>query len=112
MFVDYGQMWFHTLDQFETNRSFALTRNPEFESIAAGPGIFNVGIVRSIPTVRLPLTKALIASSSLSPSPNPKQTGDQVRGLQGQTQKANKWRPLLPRAPKRVAEMVVSLAHP
>jgi hypothetical protein len=41
MLDDYGQKWFHTLDQFETNRSFALTRNPEFESIAAGPGIFN-----------------------------------------------------------------------
>ena len=38
MLDDYGQKWF----QFETNRLFARDRNPELESIAAGPGIFNV----------------------------------------------------------------------
>ncbi len=42
MFDDYGQKWFHTLEQFETNRLFARARNPELESIAAGPDIFNV----------------------------------------------------------------------
>ena len=42
MLDDYGQKWFHTLEQFETNRLFARSRNPELESIAAGPGIFNV----------------------------------------------------------------------
>jgi hypothetical protein len=42
MLDDYGQKCFHTLDQFETNRLFARTRNPELESIATGPGIFNV----------------------------------------------------------------------
>jgi hypothetical protein len=42
MLDDYGQKWFHTLEQFETNRLFARARNPELESIAAGPGIFNV----------------------------------------------------------------------
>jgi hypothetical protein len=39
---DYGQKLFHTLEQFETNRLFARVRNPELESIPAGPGIFNV----------------------------------------------------------------------
>jgi hypothetical protein len=34
--------------------------------------------VRSMPTVSLPRTKALAASSSPRPSPSPKQTGDQV----------------------------------
>jgi hypothetical protein len=38
----HGQQWFHSLEQFETNRLFARARNPELESIAAGPGIFNV----------------------------------------------------------------------
>jgi hypothetical protein len=42
MLDDYGQKWFHSLEQFETNRLFARDRNPELESIAAGPGIFNV----------------------------------------------------------------------
>ena len=42
MLDDYGQKWFHTIEQFETNRLFARARNPELESIAAGPGIFNV----------------------------------------------------------------------
>jgi hypothetical protein len=42
MFDDYGQKWFHTIDQFETNRLFARDRNPEFESIATDPVIFNV----------------------------------------------------------------------
>ena len=41
MLDDYGQKWFHTLEQFETNRLFARARNPELDSIAAGPGIFN-----------------------------------------------------------------------
>jgi hypothetical protein len=42
MLDDYGQKLFHSLEQFETNRLFARDRNPELESIAAGPGIFNV----------------------------------------------------------------------
>ncbi len=42
MLDDYGQKWFHTIDQFETNRLFARARNPELDSIAEGPGIFNV----------------------------------------------------------------------
>jgi hypothetical protein len=42
MLDDYGQKWFHMVDQFETNRLFVRARNPELESIAAGPGIFNV----------------------------------------------------------------------
>jgi len=42
MVDDYGQKWFHSLDQFETNRLFARDHNPELQSIAAGPGIFNV----------------------------------------------------------------------
>jgi hypothetical protein len=42
MLDDYGQKWFHTLEQFETNLLFTRVRNPEVESIAEGPGIFNV----------------------------------------------------------------------
>jgi hypothetical protein len=42
MLDDYGQKWFHTLEQFETNLLFTHARNPDFESIATGPGIFNV----------------------------------------------------------------------
>jgi hypothetical protein len=42
MLDDYGQKWFHTLEQLETNRLFARDHNPELESIATGPGIFNV----------------------------------------------------------------------
>ncbi len=41
MLDDYGQKWFHTLNQFETNLLFTRVRNPELESITAGPGIFN-----------------------------------------------------------------------
>jgi hypothetical protein len=41
MLDDYGQKWFHTLEQFETNRLFPRARNPELESIAAGQDIFN-----------------------------------------------------------------------
>ena len=41
MLDDYGQKWFHTLEHLETNRLFAHDRNPELESIATGPGIFN-----------------------------------------------------------------------
>jgi hypothetical protein len=41
MLDDYGQKWFHTFEQFETNHLFALDRNPELESIAARPVIFN-----------------------------------------------------------------------
>jgi hypothetical protein len=41
MLDDYGQKWFHTLEQFETNHLLARVRNPELESIVAGPGIFN-----------------------------------------------------------------------
>jgi len=39
MIDDYGQKWFHTLEQFETNRLFARARNPELKSIAVGPGL-------------------------------------------------------------------------
>jgi hypothetical protein len=42
MLNDFGQKWFHTIEQFETNRLFARARNPELESITTGPGIFNV----------------------------------------------------------------------
>jgi hypothetical protein len=67
-----------------------------------------------MPTVSLPLTKAFEASSSLSPSPSPKQTGDQVVWSPRTNPKditfRSKWRPLLLRAPKRVAEMVVGLS--
>jgi hypothetical protein len=42
MLDDYGQKWFHTLEQFETNLLFTRARNPEVESIVEGPGIFNV----------------------------------------------------------------------
>jgi len=42
MLDDYGQKWFHTPEQFETNRLFARVRNPDLEAIAGGPGIFNV----------------------------------------------------------------------
>jgi hypothetical protein len=42
MLDDYGQKWFHSLEQFETNRLFARARNPELESIAADPVIFNL----------------------------------------------------------------------
>jgi hypothetical protein len=41
MLDDYGQKWFHTIEQFETNRLFAHSSNPELESISSGPGIFN-----------------------------------------------------------------------
>jgi hypothetical protein len=112
MLDDSGQKWFHTLEQFEIHRLFARARNPELESIAAS----TPSSVRSMPTVSLPLTKALAASSSPSPSPSPKQTGDQVPwpprpNPKGSTLRS-KWRRLLLRAPKRVAEMVVGLAHP
>jgi hypothetical protein len=68
-------------------------------------------IVRSMPTVSLPLTKALAASSSLIPSPSPRQTGDQVEwsprpNPKGSTLRSN-WRPMLLRSPKWVEEMVV-----
>jgi hypothetical protein len=39
MLDDYGQKWFHTLEQFETNRLFARARNPELKSIDVGPGL-------------------------------------------------------------------------
>jgi hypothetical protein len=68
-------------------------------------------IVRSMPTVSLPLTKTLASSSSLIPSPSPKQTGDQVEWSPRPNPKRNtlrsNWRPRLLRSPKRVAEMVV-----
>ena len=67
-------------------------------------------------TVSLPLTKALAASSSPSPTPSPKQTDDQVVWTPRTNPKVStlrsKWRPLILRAPKRVAEMMVGLAHP
>jgi hypothetical protein len=80
MLNDYGQKWFHTIEQLETNRLFARTRNPDLESNDAGAGIFNdfkcqVNIVlRSA----CQLQKALEARWSPSPSTSPKQTGDQV----------------------------------
>ena len=42
MLDDMGQKWKHTPDQFETNRLFARARNPDDDSLAAGPGIFNL----------------------------------------------------------------------
>ena len=42
MLDDMGQKWKHTTDQFETNRLFARARNPDDDSLAAGPGIFNL----------------------------------------------------------------------
>ncbi len=39
MLDDYGQKWFHTLEQFETNRLLARDRNPELESIVVGPRV-------------------------------------------------------------------------
>ena len=42
MLDDMGQKWKHTPDQFETNRLFASDRNPDDESLAVGPGIFNL----------------------------------------------------------------------
>ena len=41
MLDDYGQKCFHTFEQFETNHLFVRDRNPELESITAGPDIFN-----------------------------------------------------------------------
>jgi hypothetical protein len=63
----------------------------------------------------LPLTKALAASSSPSPSLLPKLTGDQAARPRPNPQGSrhrSKCRPLLPRALKRDADMVVRLAHP
>jgi hypothetical protein len=67
-------------------------------------------------TVRLPLTKALAASSSPSPSLRPKLTVDQAArsprpNPKGSRDRSN-WRPLLPLSLKRAADMVVRLAHP
>ena len=42
MLDDMGQKWKHTPDQFETNRLFARVRNPDDDSLGAGPGIFNL----------------------------------------------------------------------
>jgi hypothetical protein len=115
MLDDYGQKWFHTLEQLETNRLFALARNPELESIAPDPGISTSLSVRSMPTVSLPLTKALADSSSPSPSLRPKLTGDQAARPPRPNPKSrhhSKWRPLLPHALKRAAVMVVRLTHP
>jgi hypothetical protein len=39
MLDDYGQKWFHTLEQFETNRLFDRDRNPELESMSVGPRV-------------------------------------------------------------------------
>jgi hypothetical protein len=79
MLDDYGQKWFHTLEQFETNRLFARARNPELENLLLrAPAFSTSSSARSMPTVSLPLTKALAASSSPSPTLSPKLTGDQA----------------------------------
>jgi hypothetical protein len=38
---DFGQKWKHTPSQFELNRKFARTHNPDDESMDAGPGIYD-----------------------------------------------------------------------
>jgi hypothetical protein len=38
---DFGQKWKHTAAQFELNRKFARAHNPDDESMAAGPGIYD-----------------------------------------------------------------------
>jgi hypothetical protein len=38
---DFGQKWKHNAVQFEINRRFARTHNPDDESMAAGPGIYD-----------------------------------------------------------------------
>ena len=38
---DFGQKWKHTAAQFELNRRFARSHNPDDESMAAGPGIYD-----------------------------------------------------------------------
>ena len=116
MLDDYGQKWFHTLEQFETNHLFARARNPELDSIAAGPGIFNPfkrqvnaygqfaayksACSKLIPKVVDP-SKTDWRSAARPPRPNPKDS--RLR---------SKWRPLLPHVLKRAADMVVRLAHP
>jgi hypothetical protein len=38
---DFGQKWKHTVVQFEINRKFARSHNPDDESMEAGPGIYD-----------------------------------------------------------------------
>jgi hypothetical protein len=38
---DFGQKWKHSVTQFELNRRFARSHNPDDESMAAGPGIYD-----------------------------------------------------------------------
>jgi hypothetical protein len=38
---DFGQKWKHNTVQFELNRRFARTHNPDDESMTAGPGIYD-----------------------------------------------------------------------
>jgi hypothetical protein len=38
---DFGQKWKHNAVQFELNRRFARAHNPDDESMAAGPGIYD-----------------------------------------------------------------------
>ena len=38
---DFGQKWKHTPAQFEINRIFARSHNPDDESMVAGPGIYD-----------------------------------------------------------------------
>jgi hypothetical protein len=38
---DFGQKWKHTAAQFELNRKFERSHNPDDESMAAGPGIYD-----------------------------------------------------------------------
>jgi hypothetical protein len=38
---DFGQKWKHSPAQFELNRKFARSHNPDDDSMAAGPGIYD-----------------------------------------------------------------------
>ena len=38
---DFGQKWKHTATQFEFNRRFARSHNPDDENMTAGPGIYD-----------------------------------------------------------------------
>ncbi len=38
---DFGQKWKHSAAQFELNRKFARSHNPDDDSMAAGPGIYD-----------------------------------------------------------------------
>ena len=38
---DFGQKWKHTTAEFELNRKFARSHNPDDDSMTAGPGIYD-----------------------------------------------------------------------